>query len=319
MPSQRTKDLKKTLLTPEDIARIRKYGISPPPVVVPVIAPQVESAQQYRIRLRNPADNPNQLQMCRSPLKRKMFRAGRRSGKTTCSAIMAVEAFLAGKRVLYAAPTIDQVDKFWREVKWSFDEQVRYKQLYKNETKDIIQGKPIQETDEREWGKKGERRIRAKTAFNAATLRGDYCNQLILDEYQLMDETAWSEVGAPMLIDNNGDVVFIYTPPSLESRSASKAKDPQHAAKMFKEHRKDPHWLCLHSSSHANPHLSREGLEEVTRNMTALAYRQEILAEDVEEIPGALWTRKIIEDSRVKAVPCALRRIVVGIDPSGGN
>jgi hypothetical protein len=130
-----------------------------------------------------------------------------------------------------------------------------------------------------------------------------------------------------MLIDNNGDLVLIYTPPSLESRSASKAKDPQHAAKLFKECKTDPLWLCLHFPSSANPHLSREGLEEVSHNMTALAYRQEILAEDTEEIPGALWTRKIIEDSRVTRAHFqnvlggheAMRRIVVAVDPSGGN
>lgn len=285
------------------------------------IRKQVEAmpAKQYKVRLRNPSDNPYQLQLCRSPLKRKIVRAGRRGGKTTCSAIMAAEAFLAGKRVLYAAPTIDQVDKFWNEVKWAFDEPIRFRQLYKNETKHVLQGKPIAITDENAWNKKGDRRIRAKTAFNAETLRGDYADLLILDEYQNMDETAWSEVGAPMLIDNNGDVVFIYTPPSLETKSNSKAKDPQHAAKMFKAHVGDPLWLCIHFPSSANPHLSREGLEEVAKNLTALAYRQEILAEDTEEIPGALWTRKILEESRVDQMPCAARRIVVAIDPSGGN
>ena len=36
-------------------------------------------------------------------------------------------------------------------------------------------------------------------------------------------------------LDNNGDAVFIYTPPSLRSRSASKAKDPRHAAKLVKQ------------------------------------------------------------------------------------
>ena len=228
-----------------------------------------------------------------------------------------MEAFLKGKRVLYAAPTIDQVDKFWNEVKRSFDMPLRFKQLYKNETKHVIQGLPITETED--WSKAGDRRIRAKTAFNAETLRGDYADLLILDEYQMMDETAWTEVGAPMLVDNDGDVVFIYTPPSLESKSSSKARDPQHAAKMYKKYKNDPLWLCIHFPSSANPHISKAGLEEVKRNMTALAYRQEILAEDTEEIPGALWTRKIIEESRVDKMPCTARRIVVAIDPSGGN
>jgi phage terminase large subunit-like protein len=43
----------------------------------------------------------------------------------------------------------------------------------------------------------------------------------------------------------------------------------------------------------------------------------EILAEDVNEAPGALWTRATLEQGRVRALPEAgLARVVVGVDPS---
>jgi phage terminase large subunit-like protein len=38
------------------------------------------------------------------------------------------------------------------------------------------------------------------------------------------------------------------------------------------------------------------------------------LAEDIDEVPGALWTRATLERNRVKVVP-ALSRIVVAVDP----
>jgi hypothetical protein len=41
-----------------------------------------------------------------------MIRAGRRGGKTTGSGIIAVKAFLNEDRVLYAAPTEDQISSF---------------------------------------------------------------------------------------------------------------------------------------------------------------------------------------------------------------
>jgi phage terminase large subunit-like protein len=44
--------------------------------------------------------------------------------------------------------------------------------------------------------------------------------------------------------------------------------------------------------------------------------RQELYAEVLEDVDGALWTHEMIERSRVKAAP-PLRRIVVGVDPSG--
>ncbi len=50
--------------------------------------------------------------------------------------------------------------------------------------------------------------------------------------------------------------------------------------------------------------------------MSALAYRQEILAEDIDDNPGALWKREWI-DHKLKAPP--LSRVVVGVDPPGSK
>lgn len=46
-----------------------------------------------------------------------------------------------------------------------------------------------------------------------------------------------------------------------------------------------------------------------------VSYRIEILAEDIDEAPGGLWTRKTIEDARVQEAP-VFNRIVVAVDPS---
>jgi phage terminase large subunit-like protein len=123
-----------------------------------------------------------------------------------------------------------------------------------------------------------------------------------------------------MLLDNNGNATFIYTPPSLNSRSTSKARDPQHAAKMFKAFQEkqnagNDRYATFHFTSEDNPYLSREALQDITGDMTSLAYRMEIMAEDVDEAPGALWRREIIESSRVTNHP-DLDRVIVGVDPS---
>ena len=252
-----------------------------------------------------PEPHGKQVLFIDSRAKRKVVRAGRRSGKTVGIAIYAVEKFLQGKRILYATPTSEQVDRFWKTVTLALSEPIDNKILYKNETEHIIE---LPGT---------EQRIRAKTAWNSDTLRGDYADELILDEYQLMDEDAWGVVGAPMLLDNNGNATFIYTPPSLHSRSVSKAKDPQHAAKLFKRAQQDTtgRWATFHFTSMDNPYISVEALDEITGDMTALAYRQEIMAEDVDEAPGALWKRSNIDEYRVIEAP-ELDRIVVAIDPS---
>lgn len=259
---------------------------------------------EFEVHLPTPHDR--QQAFLTSPAKRKVIRAGRRSGKTVGASILSVNAFLDGRRVLYATPTSEQVDRFWVTVTSALEKPIQAKLFYKNETEHVIELR------------KTEQRIRAKTAWNADTLRGDYADILILDEFQIMNENAWGLVGAPMLLDNNGDAIFIYTPPSLHSRSISKARDPLHAAKLFKRASLDKsgRWETFSFTSHDNPYISKEALADITLDMTSLAYRQEIMAEDVNEAPGALWTRETIENGRLLKAPDTIDRIVVGVDPS---
>lgn len=225
-----------------------------------------------KIQVELPVPHSRQDEFIKSVYKRIIVRAGRRGGKTVGVAIRAVEKFLKGRRQLYGAPTTEQIDRFWFEIVRALGPLIDAGVLKKNETEHYIERPGT------------EQRIKAKTVWNADTLRGDYADDLYLDEWQLMDEDAWGVVGAPMLLDNNGDVVFIYTPPSLRSAGVSKARDPRHAAKMFKMAQQDTTglWQAFHFTSHDNPHISKEGLAIITSDMSAQSYRQEIMAEDDE-------------------------------------
>jgi len=231
----------------------------------------VTATQEITVKLRRP--HSKQQPFIDSSAKRKIVRAGRRGGKTVGIAILAVKQFLAGRRQLYAAPTGEQTDRFWYEVKRALQPLIDIGVYTKNETERYIERPST------------ENRLKAKTAWNANTLRGDYADDLYLDEWQLMSEDTWDDVGAPMLLDNNGNAVFIYTPPSLKSSSISRARDPLHAPKMFKKAREDStgRWQAFHFTSHDNPHLSGEGLIEVTQDMSRDSYLKEVMAEDDDE------------------------------------
>ncbi|MCJ7791873.1 MAG: hypothetical protein MUP49_05655 [Dehalococcoidia bacterium] len=189
-------------------------------------------------------------------------------------AIKALVAFLNGRRVLYTAPTSEQTDAFWFEIVLAMREAIDAGAYVLNKSERYIE-KP---------GTKN--RIKAKTAWDADSMRGDYADLLIYDEYQLTNEDAWEVVGVPMLLDNNGDAIFIYTPPSLRSAGVNKSHDPRHAAKMFKMALADTtrRWAALHYTSYDNPTLSKDGLGELmsSGDMSRASYRQEILAEDDE-------------------------------------
>jgi hypothetical protein len=213
---------------------------------------------------------------------------------------------VAGRRVLYAVPTQDQADKFWYEVKQALGPAIDAGQLIKNETRRYIE----------EAGT--ERRLRCKTAFNADTLRGDYADLLILDEFQMMHESVWDQVGAPMLLDNDGDAVFIYTPPSRRTRHLSRADDKHHAAKLFQHAEQDAteRWATFHFTSRSNPHISMAAIDALSADMLQATIRQEIEALDEDEVEGALWKRAEIDHYRVSRVP-EMIGITVGVDPTG--
>ena len=122
------------------------------------------------VTLPSSKSHPQQAAFVDCPSKRIVVRAGRRGGKTVGMGIKACKAFLEGKRILYAAPTGEQVDRFWVTVCRAFQDPIDRKIIYKNESLHVLE-MPGTET-----------RIRAKSAWNADTLRGDYADLLILDD-----------------------------------------------------------------------------------------------------------------------------------------
>ena len=211
--------------------------------------------------IRLPKYHSQQLRFRKSKAKRKVICAGRRGGKTTGVAGVAVEAMLEGKRVLEAAPVSAQTDAFWNACTHYLAEPIKYGIVKKNESDRTLE---FQENTGR---------IKTKTAHNADTLRGDYADMLILDEYSFMDPDAWQKVGAPMLLDNDGDAIFIFTP-----------NRKNHAFRLYARATSDTtgRWQAFHFTSLDNPHLSRAALAEITEDMSEEDYTQEILAKFLE-------------------------------------
>jgi hypothetical protein len=177
--------------------------------------------------------------------------------------LIAAHGFNRGRRVLYAGPTSEQTDRFWYAVRAYFDTDIRAGRLVKRETKRII---------ERPGADENAPRIRAKTAWDADTLRGDWGDLLLLDEYSLMKPDV-DEVILPMLLDHGGVVVYGGTP-----------KFRNQFFHKYQEAVQDTtgRWGHWHFTSHDNPFLSRAALEEIAQDLSEEGYRQEIMAEFLE-------------------------------------
>lgn len=240
--------------------------------------------------IRLPRLHAQQLRFRRSQAKRKVIVAGRRGGKTTGVAAVAIEKFLAGYRVLEAAPTADQTNAFWLNITRALAEPIAAGIVYKNESERVVRlpstplvvGHRPSPQILKELGVDHlptTPQIRCKTAHDADTMRGDYADFLILDEFSIMKSSVWSEVGAPMLLDNNGESVMIFTP-----------KRKNHAHAMFVRALSDTtgRWESFKFTSFDNPYLSQEALAEITGDMTEDMYKQEILAEFLDS-EGAVF------------------------------
>lgn len=214
-----------------------------------------------RIYAALPTPHPKQLLIEQSPAKRKVVGTGRRVGKTTGMTRLGIIKMCEGRRVLVASPSQDQVDAFWENCKKWLAPFIESGELVKNENRRIL-----------EMPQSGGR-LKAKTASDADMLRGDYADFMVLDECAMLEEAAWNEVGAPMLLDNDGDAVFLSSP---------KRRNWFYNLYVRAQSDTTGRWEAFHATSFDNPHLSEEALQEIIQDLTEDAYRQEIMGEFLE-------------------------------------
>ena len=253
----------------------------------------VQEQEVTEVRLKIPRPFAGwQDEFVRCKAERIAVKAGRQSSKTYGFTIKAATAFLGRclsclgsgcpaceftgavepVPVLYAAPTTQQLDRFWFEIVDMLSPGIDAGIYKKDETGHVI-GIP-----------RTELRIKAMTAFNASTLRGGNWGLIGLDEFQLMNEDIWAVV-VPMLMRWHGKLVLMFTPPSLSSEGRTNAKDRMHASKLYKQVAEDNtgRWKTFHATSYENPYLSKKALAHISTDMkSADSYRREILAEDDE-------------------------------------
>ncbi len=87
--------------------------------------------------------------------------------------------------------------------------------------------------------------------------------------------------------------------------------------RLIRELVRDPLCVVTRGSTRENRHNLAPGfLSSIVKRYEGTRLgRQELEAELLEDVPGALWTRELLEAARVRETP-PLRRVVVAIDPA---
>lgn len=236
-----------------------------------------------------PELHPAQQAIVEHPALRKVICAGRRFGKTTLAARVAVEYLLKGKSVLLSSTSQDQADVFWRLVReWTVP--LLNTGGYKNDSKRMFTY--------------AGGSIRVKTGRHPDALRGDGVDLLVLDECAYLDADAWGQVGAPMLADNPDAVAMFISTPKRRNwffRLYSSALQDESGV-----------WRAWHATTKDNPHITGQAYAQLVADMTEDDFKQEILAEFLEG-QGAVF-RYIDERCTARRAEPYPGRFVAGLD-----
>ena len=202
--------------------------------------------------------------------------AGRRWRKTTLVMAIAVESAVAGKIILWGAPTFDQVRVGW------------------NETKEACKGTAVTFVQQRmtatfpTGGK-----IVYRSLDDPDNARGHSAQLIVIDEVADVKKEAWFGVLRPMLIDNGGDAWLIGTPKgrnwfyqefinALDREDSMCWQIPTVGCKI------ENGQLIKTNNAYENPDIPFEEMENAFNSTPIDLFKQEYLAEFVDNA-GAVF------------------------------
>lgn len=227
-------------------------------------------ARRNNIRL--PMPHPGQRYVRENARRFTWLSAGRRWRKTTLAMTICIEEALKGKSIVWGAPVYDQVRTCWDETVHAAPTVGRFS---KSEMTVHI----------------GKGRIIYRSLDNQDNVRGKTADGVVIDEVADVNPLAWYEVLRPMLIDTNGWSWGIGTPRGRNwfwTEFMGAADKPDTSAfqaptlgvaivdgKLIRK----PHPL-------ENPNIPFAELENLFRTMPERSFRQEILAEFIDDGGG---------------------------------
>ena len=196
--------------------------------------------------------NPGQQAVSQDDHRFKVVIAGRRWGKTYLSTrALARAAREPGKRCWYVAPSYRMARQIvWDALKWRLQDLKWVQKVNESELNILLRNGST---------------ISLRGADNPDSLRGVGLDFLVMDEFAMIDQKAWSEVLRPTLSDRNGSAMFISTPMGT-SNWAFDLYNRQHA---------DPAWASWTFRTIDGGNVTAEEIEQARRDLSDRQFRQE--------------------------------------------
>jgi len=217
-----------------------------------------------------------QKKIVKSNFRFKVIRAGRRSGKTTLEIEEMLFTAVSEKDqyIFYLAPTQSQArDIIWEALK------NRIGSIGKANESRLEMRVPTQE---------GRYSIIYVSGWeNRENFRGKKAHLIVFDELDTMRnfQLAWQEIFRPALMDTKGKATFIGTP----------KKENPNLRRLEKIAENDKDYGVFHFTTKDNPFVSEIEIEKARNELDPTSFRQEILAEYVED-QGSLFNYSALID-----------------------
>ena len=198
-----------------------------------------------------------QLQVMADAKRYNVLKIGRRFGKTTMSVNnLIIRPALEGFPVAYYAPTYKDLDEVWQELKTMLMPIISGKNEQTKQLRLISGGL-----------------IDCWSLDNPDSGRGRKYKRVVIDEVEKSKKfkEAWQGAIMPTLLDYKGDAWLLSTPKFGDT--------------YFKELHKrggESGWAAFNLSTYDNPHIDRDEIDELRKQLDDLSFRCEILAEDVD-------------------------------------
>lgn len=237
-----------------------------------------------------PALHVAQYRVMACPARFIVLVTGRRWGKTYFGVARCFEVALRGGRVWWIAPSYPMTRVGWRLIQQL---AVQYPGAEINKADRIVT-------------LPGGGSIQVRSGHDPDALRGEGLDLAVLDECAYMKPEVWTDAIRPALSDRRGRALFISTP-----------KGGNWFADLYKlaRERMDDEWYAYKFRSVENPYLSADEIETARTVQSDRLFRQEYEAEILDDVPGALWQRTMLDATRVNEAP-KLTRIVIAVDPA---
>lgn len=221
-------------------------------------------AGEWLAKLELITPHTHQQEIIDHPARFKVLACGRRFGKTDLSIYLLARGACEGKTMAYFAPTYKNASEVWRGLKRNLRPIISYK----NETERRIEthsGGVIEL-----WS--------LDTSNSADNVRGRKYHGIVVDEAAMVAlPDVWHAVLRPLLTDYRGWALFPSTPKGYNwfRELYAQGLDPNL-----------PDWACWNYPTTANPYIDAAEVEEARLTSPERYFRQEYLAEFIEDAGG---------------------------------